>query len=193
MDRKKTIQRINRQKNRLLKKGASPQDIERYFGADLISKPTSKLTDEQLRKADMTYFNRGKVEVVEGNIYPLGYTERHDITIGNKNYTKRFNDRFSSPLNSMTQQELKKRKNYNSAKAKDRYIKEAKRLGVEQSILNKMESMSINEFTTRIDESAGLLSFDEVFKDTDLSQETLNADDYSNNREALNENFRKFF
>lgn len=193
MDRKRTISRITRQKNRLLQKGASAEDVAKYFGADIVSKPISRLTNEQIKNIDNTYYKRGKVEVVDGSIYPKGYTKNHDITIGNGNYTKNFNNRFTSPLNEMTPSELRKRKSYNEVRAKERYILEAKRLGVDSSIINKMKNLSIEEFNKRVDNSKGLLSFDEVFKNTDMETEDLQSDIYANNRDTLNKNFSKFF
>lgn len=166
--RKKMIERIRRQKNRLISKGAYSSEIYDYMGIPSKQK-IGKLTDTELEKITNKLNNAPRVTVINGNIYPIDYLSRFDVWF--KGQQQPLKKGFKSSMSSRLMTEYKNKNEL--IKAKKEFDKMRQNQYAEQLINyfgnsgevwgKKIRRMSAEKFKKFLEISQGILDFEKLF------------------------------
>lgn len=175
-ERKRMIERIRRQRNRLVNKGAYSSEIYDYMGIPSKQK-IGKLTDTELEKITNKLNNAPRVTVINGNIYPIEYISRFDVWF--KGEQQPLKKGFKQAMSSRLMTEYKNKNEL--IKAKRDFDKMRQKQYAEQLVTyfgnsgevweKKIERMSTNKFKEFLERSQGILDFERLFyvnKELDL-------------------------
>lgn len=198
LNRRKILSALNKQRNRLRKKGAAPTEISAYFGYP-EDKPFSKIDDDYRLKAFYDeYKNKPIVKVDNGAILPEKYIRYHDYWFKNGSTPRKTSYKSAMESNFMSakdKKDLQRRKREFDLLTKQRYIDAVYIAGGSKRVANGIKRMSTDNFWKFVKESGGLLSY-EVFVVTD-GEGNLISDDIQksvdkNRIESLEELYDKF-
>lgn len=166
--RTKMLDTLNKQRRRLKSKGADNTAIQSYFNGFSPEKRFSSLSDTELYKAYETHLRQPSVEVDKnsGAIVKRGFLKRHKAhydqsKIKSTPYTLKQSTQ--SKLMNSSIKKLEKQKLSAQKMSINKYLEQAKKIGVDDRTLGKLKNLSNNEFFNLINSGGGKLDFQTVF------------------------------
>ena len=162
--------RLNKQRNRLKKKGASPVEMQQYFGLPNAVK-FGDLDDHKLKSISDLVKSRPVVTVLEGHIYPTKYIRHHNEWFKG-NTTPKVSDFYRSLLSPLMKDKniksVRARKAEFDQKVRGNYIAAIEDLGLSHAadVLSKMPDKDFWKF---VQASGGAIGY-EVFVTTNLDE-----------------------
>lgn len=181
VERQRMLNTLNKQKQRLMKKGASPDDIRAYFGVDL-SVPFSKLSPTQLKATRDRVKAQPKVTVRNNTLLPVKYVQNHDLWYGTTTDsgkrvpTVAYKTSYKSALDSnllhySDKKSLMERKKSFDMQSRELYTSAIEELGLDD-IANELSKMDSKDFWKFVSSGKGIIDFAEViyFVDTETKE-----------------------
>lgn len=167
LNRNRMLKTLSNKRQRLIKKGAKPEEIESFFGVGLGTK-FGDLSNSRLSLI-LNKTQEYKVSVVNGNILPEKYIRaRKHINKDLSNLTTTYKNSLKSTfLRDRNIKETRKRLKEHSKNAKQNYIKNIENY-LDNDTLNDLKKMSDKDFYKMIKNSNGLIDFSRVFIDSNF-------------------------
>lgn len=167
-ERKRMIERIRRQRNRLVNKGAYSTEVYDYMGIPSKQK-IGKLSNAELEKITERLNKAPRVTVINGNIYPIDYISRFDVWF--KGEQQPLKKGFKSSMSSRLMTEYKNKNEL--IKAKREFDKMRQKQYAQQLVdyfgnngeawAKRIERMSSSKFKEFLERSQGILDFEKLF------------------------------
>lgn len=189
------VKRLERQRQRLKRQGASPSDLYQYFG---ITQSTSfrKLNDRQFRTVVDNYNKQPAVTVRGNHIYPTRYVRNFNAWFGTnttqpmrQGYARALQSNF---MNDRNLNQLRKRKKTALQAAVNNYADAVENLGDKQ-LAKKIRKMDNKNFWDFVNGSHGAMSFNNIVYRDKYSQDSQENDFFDEDTiRTLNELYDDF-
>lgn len=195
IDRTAARNRLNKQRARLKAKGASPTEIEDYFGVKNSVK-FGNLTDESLKSVIDHVNKQPTVTVKNGFIYPLRYIKAHQVWFGTSaNMIQGYKGTLRSNLfKDGTLAETRKRRKEIDKRYKESVLNALEEIGLDD-LAKKLKRLSMKDFNEFMGRAGGIVDPGELFSwtmsDGEMVEETQALDDYRERVTSLYNNFRR--